>query len=483
MPFEQETLDHPLDARLRDIDPATGLVVRSNRAGSRLTDVRESAQTALWLAHRGTPADLAAAHRMLEAVLSLQHTREGAAYFGTWPMHHDQTPPPVPPATARVWHDYDPNWREFIGMSFIVLLEEHADRLQPSLVADIETALRRAATGSLDRALPSSYANVALMRALLLHWSGVRFGQNVWQQTGRDFARAIHDEFMVHHAFDEFNSPTYYEVDLYALGLWVTYAPSDEFKGWARAMEAGLWRDIARFYHPGLDEICGPYDRAYGMRSPDDGSELLGWIHAAQRSSTSDTQDQTPFNSPGYFTGLRVPEAVRAQLRAFDGPRRVGRRITTLPRRDVTAWLGESLMIGGQDAHFAKPVWPGQYEMATAHWRLPGGGLGWLRLIPTLPTDARAGENRLEVWSYRWPGVGGPGIRHTFEIEAPGIDSAAIQPHQWSLPGLTIRVHTDLLPDGVMRVEGEPDRIRIAYDTSNFDCGTMVRFDLRFVTH
>ena len=30
-------------------------------------------------------------------------------------------------------------------------------------------------------------------------------------------------------------------------------------------MLAELWRDIARFYHPAMRNLCGPFDRAYGL--------------------------------------------------------------------------------------------------------------------------------------------------------------------------------------------------------------------------
>ena len=33
----------------------------------------------------------------------------------------------------------------------------------------------------------------------------------------------------------------------------------------ARRSKVALWTDIADFYHPGLRNIAGPYDRSYGM--------------------------------------------------------------------------------------------------------------------------------------------------------------------------------------------------------------------------
>jgi len=71
--------------------------------------------------------------------------------------------------------------------------------------------------------------------------------------------------FKKHKTFSEYNSPTYNGVNLWALAAWRVMAPTPGMAVMGMEMEAGLWRDIARSYHAGLGNICGPYDRSYGM--------------------------------------------------------------------------------------------------------------------------------------------------------------------------------------------------------------------------
>lgn len=47
--------------------------------------------------------------------------------------------------------------------------------------------------------------------------------------------------------------------------MWRQYGKSDSFLQAGRVIEQGLWRNIARFYHPGREDISGPFARAYEM--------------------------------------------------------------------------------------------------------------------------------------------------------------------------------------------------------------------------
>ena len=63
-----------------------------------------------------------------------------------------------------------------------------------------------------DRVSPQ-YSNIALMRA--------------WLEEDEGFAAAVVDSYDEHGAFDEYNSPTYYGIDLYAISLWRTFPVAD----------------------------------------------------------------------------------------------------------------------------------------------------------------------------------------------------------------------------------------------------------------
>ena len=129
----------------------------------------------------------------------------------------------------------------------------------------IEAAIRRGCAGSYQRKTGADYTNIALMTAFLLVWSGRRFGITEWVRAGEKLGREIYDLFNQHESFNEYNSPTYYGVDLYALGLWRSYSLNEHLMEWSSKIEHALWRDIAQYYHAEMRNLAGPYDRSYGM--------------------------------------------------------------------------------------------------------------------------------------------------------------------------------------------------------------------------
>lgn len=433
------------------------------------TKVRESAWLAACLLRRHSPGDVAIAHRLLASVLNEQHDAPGQFHHGTFRRRHDE---PDPPAQPMIWHHYDPNWREFIGVTLMTIQRHHEHLLDDTLRLRLDRALRLSAEGSFARPLPATYANIALMRVSLLDYCANHFHQTSWRREANDFARNIFEAFSEHDCFDEFNSATYYAVDLASLGLWVRHGSTPDIRSWGASMEAGLWRDIARFYHAGMRNLCGPFDRAYGMDMMCHKQGLTAWIDAA----VAGCSEVADLFAAALDTGVRVPADALAELACFAGPRIVQRTIGSRPVRIATAWLSESLMIGGEDASFAKPIWS-QYHPATAHWRTPDGILATIRLVPNLPTDARAMERQLETWCYLWHGTGGKPIRFRFEIGGIHPSAAQIDFHTWSLPGLIVRMQTNAFS---MTTESSNTGIAVTYEADNLDSGSTVRFRILF---
>ena len=209
-------------------------------------------------------------------------------------------------------------------------------------------------------------------------------------------AQAIYDLFKVDNAFEEYNSPTYYGPDLYALALWRSLAPSPLLRRLGAEMESLLWLDLSRYYHPGLRNMCGPYDRSYGMDMTRYAAVLGQWIWLVSG------QAQAPFpaldlpfaHTPDWFyapqiafLGAVVPEEARARLLTLDGPRKVEQVITRAPRRVATAYLEENFMWGAEHTSLSK-IGSAQFHPATLHWRAAPGQIGWMRLVHRDPVDA-----------------------------------------------------------------------------------------------
>ncbi len=403
---------------------------------------RGAAWYALGLLLRDGPTDRARAVAALEGVLRNQFVAPGKPYHGTWRLF-DASEEPDDPETATDWRGWDSNWRQFIGITLAIILDEYRDRLPGDLAAGLDRAVVLAVEGEiLEARLRPTYTNIALMRSPLDVWAGVRYGRPDWVRQGEEWAEEIHRLFRRHDAYDEYNSPTYYGVDLYALGFWRRYAPSEQVRDLGRAMEAALWRDIAALYHAGLRNLCGPFFRSYGM---DMARYSAGVAHEMWAAVGPEHAPHPPVDSPearssgmtsaimDAVLGGAVPDEALPALRAFPGEHTFRKTISDGPEISVSAWLGERAMIGAAWTSGTRAA-EGQFHPATLHWLAPGGGVNWMRLCAGNGVDATAEARTLHI------ACGGD---PAFHVYAPGGSLAGLTRARWDLPGLTVQVESD----------------------------------------
>lgn len=428
-----------MDARW---DEPAGLLVYAHDPAHAVTRpvrhaVRDTVWYALGLLLRDAPGDRDRACRAVSAILDWQFDEPGRPYHGTFYRAPEE---PHPPADAVRWEHYDPNWRQFIGTALAILLEEYPAVLPPELVRRVDRAVRLAIEGEAGEGrLTERYTNIALMRAPFEMWAGARYAEPEWRARGEAWAETIHRRFLQHGAFDEYNSPTYYGPALFALGFWRRYAPAARLARLAVEMEAALWRDVARLYHAGLRNLCGPYARSYGMDMTRYVA-ILGqaiWI-AVGRAAAPHPDPAGPLEHPNDFmyppalaaVGVRVPDDALPALTAFPGAHTVDCLVGSTPIHRATAWLGEACMIGAAETSGDRSAGR-QYHPVTMHWRLPAGGVGWMRLIAGGAVRARAAEAEVRT------ALTGDAA---FELHAPGATAADVDRGAWRLPGLDVRV-------------------------------------------
>lgn len=404
--------------------------------------VRETTWYALGLFMRGKAGDHARALRALERVLEHQYREPGTVYHGSFARSPEE---PQPGTEAVIWRDYDPNWRQFIGTAFALALERCGNALPEELASRLADAILEAVRGEpVGRVVPE-YSNIALMKSWLEVYVGRRFAQPELVASGERLAQEVHALFRRHGAFSEYNSPTYYGVVLYALALWREVRVSELLALLGMEMEGALWHDVARLYHPGLGNLCGPFDRAYGMDMKGYAASLGLWLWAALGQSQAPFPDMNrPFAHAAdlclapcvALLGARLPEELAERFVRFGGERYLEQTISDAPRRVATAWLHERLMLGGQVSSGAMMI-PRQFHPATAHWRAPDGGVAWFRLVYQggRAADAVARPYALELT---------PPIVHAdlvFEVAARRPKD--IRAERWALPGLNVRVEGD----------------------------------------
>ncbi len=404
-------------------DDNAGLLYRRDRHMT-----RETAWYALGLLQRGTDGDVERAHRALGRVIDNQFEAPGSPFDGTFRRAPQEADPPDDPV---MWIHYDPNWRQFIGTTFAMI----CDRFGRDLPAALETRMHRSIALAVDGEPPDrvspSYANIALMKAWLDAWSGR-------EEIADDFAQDIAACFNEHGAFLEYNSPTYYGIDLFALALWRT--STETLAKLGAEMEEALWRDIARFYHAGLRNVCGPYDRAYGMDMTSHATPLGLWIWSVVGAELAPFPDVSRhFSHPHDFCfapcvaafETDVPDDALPHLTAFRGERTIEQTITKDPPRVATAWLADDVMFGAQTGPASGIGWL-QHHHATIHWRRDDGSIGWARLRPDVNADASAASGELQITTSTTRPI-------TFDIHpAPQLEHAG-----WSSDGIVVIVETD----------------------------------------
>jgi hypothetical protein len=479
-PYALDIVEHSMDHMDRYWDAAAGLLAM--KSYERLSElpvvhhIRETSWYALGLLQRGSIADRERACEALQALLTYQFDEPGKPYDGTW----YRFPEEPHPGTKGIWRGYDPNWREFIGTTLAIILLDYEHKLPRMLVQDIDEALRKAIRGMLARDLSASYSNIALMHAFLLFFAGERFGETSWLSIGEEFAREVYRLFALNNAFSEFNSPTYYGVDLYALGLWRTYSSSPLLQQLGAKMEAGLWQDIALMYHAGIKNMAGPYDRSYGMDMQQYATTIGMWIWMAIGRDAAPFPDITrPFEhshdfcfAPCYVAvDVSVPEEVQPHLQAFQGERQVERVIANEPRRVATAWVGERLLLGAEYTSLSEPA-SNQIHPATIHWSSADNRIGWVRLVYIIPVNARAEKDALSI-SCISRGAETPDF--VFQIYTPNKSAATFQPDLWQLAGLTIQIETNT---EYVETRENGDYYKVSYTASKLAPGATVLFTL-----
>ncbi|MFT3789464.1 MAG: hypothetical protein QM770_25330 [Tepidisphaeraceae bacterium] len=439
----REVFDFAMGAYDARWDGSARLLAGAASIGATQHGVRETAMYALALLCRDAPGDRARAARAVDGVLGQQFDEAGAAYHGTF-YRSPQEKRIAPGSKPTVWREYDPNWRHFVGCCWGVILLRFTDRVDTALRGRLVESLVRAVDGEIasGRLVPA-YTNIALMHAFVVGLAAQLTVRADLQSECDRYVNEITKLFDRTGTFDEYNSPTYYGVDFFALALWRALGMTSAMREAGASIERRLWLDTARLYHAGLRNQCGPFDRTYGM-------DMTGYVGLqGLHLRLVLLGERAPFPALGTPMGHAhdlaaamiypiVPTQIPPEaMRSFDRfPGEHSERINLGDGRVVTAWLGDRVMIGGQTSPSPKDIADdhSQYRPATIHWRCADDSVGWLALVRGQRIQASAERSRLIVET-----AGGA----TFRVHAPNVGAASFSPNRWALSGLTLDVSTD----------------------------------------
>jgi hypothetical protein len=403
--------------------------------------VRESSWYALGLLARDQPGDRALAATILETVLNQQYRTPGKKWYGTFKRTPEE-PEPAPGTIA--FTGYDPNWRHFIGTTFQMILIEYPDRIPAPLRERLYASIDLAINGELqDGRLKETYSNIALMYGALWDFAAAHNGNADWKRGAAAWNEEVNRLYRLHNTFFEFNSPTYYGVDIYGLALWREYGSTEHMRTIGADMEASLWNDIADFYQPSLRNVSGPYDRSYGMDMESYVAVTGLWLRSVLPAVQAPLPEQLSLSTDHMadlwlapqiaILSARIPAQAMKKFRSFTGPHQVTRTIDD--KRVATAWVGEHAIWGGEATSLTKDVGPtSQFHPATVQWRTPSGRIGWVQLTRAPNLNATADRDGITIETKG---------DVTFRIVANGVVASSTTAKQWNLPGMPIAVESD----------------------------------------
>lgn len=350
-----------------------------------------------------------------------------------------------------------------LSTQLVQIVELYSDDIGDDLVSRIEDALEISAVGEIRRNgtypegdnLVLAYSNPGLMRCLTVGWIGARRNNSTFTNFANEQGTLLLELFKANgsNTLGEYNAPTYYGMDIWALVGNIAYGPKNATMTTnAEYILTQLWDDIAAHYNPYLRNLAGPYDRAYTRDMNMHSAVLSLWwwgifgreyggqpplgdidlqYDAAQGAALAQVMD----------TAARyISNDTAAALKAtgvWTGSRLLSKTIRTSLETDVlrvaTSFVSAEVMVGGVTV--AEDVNRGaQFVPAIVHWasdpqRTPVPYVGFFSLYPTASTiNAVAGNYSLSV---SYPNTTQEGT-DLFTFAVSGI------PPSWTLSGKTV---------------------------------------------
>lgn len=253
---------------------APGVVPGVDISSLHLHSVRETANGAFLDLQDGNVERAVIA---LRSVLALQYPISRWPWSGTFPASDRQPEPPGDDAVA--WVHYDPNWRQFLGVTLALCSIVHGDVLPDDVNDGITAALRACVAGEPADRIPRWYTNPILMHAWIQGHVAAITGDIELRAAAHTRLAVPMERLLRYGDLDEYNSPTYDGIDLLAIGLWAMYPPTTGYADAASTMLPAIGERISKLYHPRFGTACGPYIRAYGL-APTDYVSVTGLLYS-----------------------------------------------------------------------------------------------------------------------------------------------------------------------------------------------------------
>ncbi|KAK7962811.1 uncharacterized protein PG986_003636 [Apiospora aurea] len=373
-------------------------------------ETRSSAWYALGLLARN---DSTEAERIITNIIGAQFKDPSKQWYGDYQKYPEEPEVGTAAYPASIYNSWDPNWRGFVGTTFVVMLEEFPDLISEAVQELMLESLFNATVGDSYRVggvdddnLYPSYSNPALMRAFVSGWTGRRLGDQNMTDAGEQYAQEIVDLFVRHNTLSEFNSGTYTGVSLFGLLLWCKYLPAaggSVMSAYGPKMLRDTWSAVAQLWHPGMRNMAGPWDRAYGydMNRYVSLMALWMWTLIGKEHSSLINKPQVMSHSADWawsplmavladFHATLLPDGLLDSLTSLSGEHTFEAQAYYPPYdyapRNITTWLSENVTIGAESYNETVVGGPStsqeSFNPAVVQWTT-GSEIGFLSLYPT----------------------------------------------------------------------------------------------------
>lgn len=150
-PNAQQLLDQSMSFMDTFYDSRAGYLYNLDRESALRHDTRSSTWYAFGLLARGGASDLEEADRIIRNVVDGQFTEPEKQWYGTYQKYPEELEVGSDAYPAEIYDSWDPNWRGFVGTTFVVMLEEYEESLSEETRELMMESLRHAVVGDTYR--------------------------------------------------------------------------------------------------------------------------------------------------------------------------------------------------------------------------------------------------------------------------------------------------------------------------------------------
>ncbi|KAF8756145.1 hypothetical protein RHS01_04968 [Rhizoctonia solani] len=402
-----------------------------------------------WLLARNDGSDVATARDIIEREIDAQYIVPGNPWYGTYKKTFEEPIPGTAQYPASIYVSPTrvcqlnyfsdlmvvpgrtrTTQREFVGTAFILAIEEYSDLLGKPLVNKMLASPGWSHSRWLDGDnLDLIYTNPALMRAFSTGWLGSRIGDTNFTQTAeRVRGENLYEIYQTsNNSLPEFNAPTYYGIDMWALSLWTKYSPKNSsLAKYGPLILSGLWDTMGDYYNANLKNFAGPYDRTYGNGH----LVALTCDTAVKHASSKAKSAMTKFTKPRY---------IERHIRSSE---------TNDTRRPVTTWIEDWAMFGGESISETVHIRGDQFVPGLVQWSPKKGWISWIawsqsaNWLSGVVGNSSTGQPTLTV---SYPNRAIPGTDR-FTFTTGGLPYVRGSNMSWNgfeaLPGIKLKVTT-----------------------------------------